>query len=163
VKALGPFVRLAALSFVVLGVVVLAAPDHTSVAVRIEIAVLAAIGAFAVLDVARRRSPPLGASPFDRTRPRRHAPTVPADVDRLAVDLRALAAHPGDAPLPGGLRRTVRAITASRLADHHGLHVDDPDDADAIRACVGPALMDALEGRAVAIDADELVATVEAL
>jgi hypothetical protein len=162
-RFLRPYVRVAALSLLVAVGYALAVPQHASTAIRVEIFVIVALTALALLERSRRRAPDAEASPFDPPRLPRAAPSVPIEVERHAVELRALASGHGPMPLPGALRRTMRAIAAARLRARWGLDLDDPADAAAARARCGPLLWDALAGDPTTADADALVAALEAL
>ena len=79
-------------------VVALATPEHTSTAVRVAVFLLAGTVAVALLDFARRRAQPPAPSPFEPRRTAVPPPGPPADVARLALELRAY-----DAPPTGGV------------------------------------------------------------
>jgi hypothetical protein len=150
----GGYIKFAILVIAVPGVVALATPQHTSTALRVALFLLAATTAVALLDVAHRRSPEPVPSPFEP----RHRPAPPsgppADIVRLAVELRAFdaATEQGTVPtvVPGALRRSMRTIAGSRLAARP-------------QSTMPPLLHAALDGDPVVADADELVATLESL
>jgi hypothetical protein len=164
-KAAG-YVKFALLVVVVTTAVALAVPNRSSTAVRVAIFLLAATGAVALVDLARGRSPVPDESPFEPRRRAAPSPRPPVDLMRLGVELRALElASAGDTAtvVPSALRRTMRAIAASRLSQHHGLRLDDDGDGPACASACGQLLWTALDGEPVTASADDLVSAVEQL
>ena len=77
-------------------------------------------------------------SPFERIIAKRQPTVVPQAVRRLAAQLGG-GADPRVVerrPIPGPMRRTLVAAAERRLADHHGLDLDDPAHHDRIRSVV---------------------------
>lgn len=77
-------------------------------------------------------------SPFERIISKRPPPVVPQAVRRLAAQLGG-AADPRIVerrPIPWRVRRTLVAEATRRLADHHGLDLDDPVHHARIRSVV---------------------------
>ena len=148
------YVKFGLLVIGVAGVVALATPEHTSIALRVAVFFLASTLAVALLDFARRRAPPPAPSPFEPRPTPVPPPGPPADVVRLALELRAYdaASEGGTVPtvVPGALRRSMQAIVRSRLAAQP----------DAIVAAPLPA---ALDGEPVTASVDDLLAALEAV
>jgi hypothetical protein len=148
------YVKFGLLVIGVAGVVALATPEHTSIALRVAVFFLASTLAVALLDFARRRAPPPAPSPFEPRPTPVPPPGPPADVVRLALELRAYdaASEGGTVPtvVPGALRRSMQAIVRSRLAARP----------DAIVAAPLPA---ALDGEPVTASVDDLLAALEAV
>lgn len=148
------YIKFGILVIGIAGVVALATPEHTSVAIRVAVFFLAGTIAVALLDWTRRRSPRPAPSPFEPHPVAKPAPNPPADVVRFAVELRAYeaASAGGTVPavLPGALRRSMNTIAQSRLALRPA-------------SVMRPALRAALDGEPVTAGADELVAALEAL
>jgi hypothetical protein len=148
------YVKFGLLVIGVAGVVALATPEHTSTALRVAIFLLAGTVALALLDFARRRAPPPAPSPFEPRRTAVPPPAPPADVVRLALELRAYdaASEAGTVPtvVPGALRRSMQAIARSRLAARPDAVLPEP-----LRA--------ALDGEPVTAPVDELLAALEAV
>jgi hypothetical protein len=163
VRAVAGYVRLAVVSAVVTALFVLAVPDHTSVALRIETFVLVAIAVMAIVGLLTARTPLPPESPFRPSKPKPPPPPVPASLERHAVELRAMASAPQPSSLPVALRRTMIAIAASRLADHHGVLLEDESTAELARSLCGDPLWQALNGRPVDADPDELIGALERL
>jgi hypothetical protein len=160
------YVKFALLVVVVTIVVALAVPTRSSTAVRVAIFLLAGTAAVALVDLARGRSPALDESPFEPKRRAGPPPRPPVDLMRLGVELRAFhLASAGEAAtvLPNALRRTMRAIAASRLSQHHGLRLDDAADAPACMVACGPLLWAALDGEPVVASPDDLAMALEQL
>jgi hypothetical protein len=148
------YVKFGLLVIGVAGVVALATPEHTSIALRVAVFFLAGTLAVALLDFARRRAPQPAPSPFEPRPTPAPPPGPPADVMRLALELRAYdaASEGGTVPtvVPGALRRSMQAIVRSRLATR-------PD------AVVSAPLPAALDGEPVTAPVDDLLAALEAL
>ncbi len=110
------------------------------------------------MDVARRRSPLPEASVFEPHVERAAAPSLPADLERLGVEVRAFSVplEAGATQVPGALRRACRVIAAGRLARHGDLRLDEPSDAAACAEACGPDLWAALDGQPTAMDPDAL-------
>jgi hypothetical protein len=148
------YVKFGLLVIGVAGVVALATPEHTSTALRVAVFLLAGTAAVALLDFAHRRAPHPAPSPFEPRRTAAPPPGPPADVVRLALELRAYdtASEAGTVPtvVPGALRRSMQAIMRSRLAAR-------PD------AVVAEPLRAALDGEPVTAPVDDLLAAVEAV
>jgi hypothetical protein len=147
-------------------VAVVVAPQRSSTALRVAVFLLAATAAVALVDRTRRRAPQPLASPFEPGRVTPVPAGPPADLARLAIELRAydvLAVDGRAAVLPLALRRTARTIAASRLALHHGLTLDDPADQAAAVAACGPSLWAALDGEPLTISGAQLVSALGAL
>jgi hypothetical protein len=148
------YVKFGVLVIVLSGVIALATPEHTSTAIRVAVFVLAGTIAVALLDLARRRAPEASTSPFEPRHRVPLPPSPPADVLRMAVELRAfdVGSEHGTVPtiVPGALRRAMQTVAQSRLAARPG-------------AVVSPSLRAALEGEPVTADADELLDALEAL
>ena len=148
------YVKFSVLVVAVAGAVALATPEHTSTALRVAVFLLAGTIAVALLDFAHRRAPHPEPSPFEPTSAPVAPPSPPADVVRLAVEVRAYqAASEGGTVatiLPGALRRSMQTIARSRLAVRPG-------------ATAGEPLRAALDGEPVTATVDELVAALEAL
>jgi hypothetical protein len=151
---IGSYIKFAILVIAVPGVVALATPQHTSTAMRVALFLLAATTAVALLDFAHRRAPQPVPSPFEPRHRPAPPPGPPADVVRLAVELRAFdaASEHGTVPtvVPGALRRSMRTIAASRLAIR-------PE------STMPPLLRRAIDGEPVVADPDGLVTTLEDL
>jgi hypothetical protein len=162
-RAVAGYVRLAVVSAAITALFVLAVPDHTSVALRIETFVLVAIAVMAIVGVLTARTPLPPPSPFRPGKRKPSPPPVPASLERHAVELRATVSAPQPSPLPGALRRTMMAIAASRLAEHHGILLEDESTADLARGLCGEPLWQALNGRPVDVDPDELISALERL
>jgi hypothetical protein len=150
----GSYIKFAILVIAVPGIVALATPQHTSTAMRVALFLLAATTAVALLDFAHRRAPQPLPSPFEPRHRPAPPPGPPADVVRLAVELRAFdaASEHGTVPtvVPGALRRSMRTIAASRLAIR-------PE------ATMPALLRNAIDGEPVIAEPDELVAMLEDL
>jgi hypothetical protein len=150
----GSYIKFAVLVIAVPGIVALATPQHTSTAMRVALFLLAGTTAVALLDLAHRRAPQPVSSPFEPRHRPAPPPGPPADVVRLAVELRAFDAGSthGTVPtvVPGALRRSMRTIAASRLAIRS-------------ESTMPPLLRNAIDGEPVIADPDELVATLEDL
>jgi hypothetical protein len=116
-----------------------------------------------VVGVLTARTPLVPASPFRPGKQKPSPPPVPANLERHAVELRAMASAPQPSPLPGALRRTMLAIAASRLAEHHGVLLEDESTADTARSLCDEPLWQALNGRPVDVDPDELIGALERL
>jgi hypothetical protein len=148
------YVKFGLLVIGVAGVVALATPEHTSIAVRVAVFLLAGTLAVALLEFARRRAPQPAPSPFEPRRTPVPPPGPPADVVRFALELRAYdaASTAGTVPtvVPGALRRSMQAIVRSRL-------VARPD------AVVAEPLRAALDGEPVTAPVDDLLAALEAM
>ena len=148
------YVKFALLVIGVAAVVALATPEHTSTVLRVGVFFLAGTIAVALLDFARRRAPHPAPSPFEPRRTAVRPPGPPADVVRLALELRAYdaASEGGAVPtvVPGALRRSMQAIVVARLAARPGATVAEP-----LRA--------ALDGEPVTAPVDDLLAALEAL
>jgi hypothetical protein len=156
---LAPYGRVAVLSLVMATLYVLATPEHTPTVVRVELFVLTALAAVALLAIGRRRLPPPPSSPFEPPRRPPALSPVPVALERLAAELGAV--QPGR-PLPAALRRTLRAVAAVRLRTA-GVDLDDERQAPAAAARCGPGLWAAIEGQAVAVEVGTLVAALEDL
>jgi hypothetical protein len=163
VRGIAGYVRLAVVSAVVTALFVVAVPDHTSVALRIETFVLVAIAVMAVVGVLTARTPLPPESPFRPAKQKPSQPSVPASLERHAVELRAMASAPQPSPLPGALRRTMTAIATSRLVEHHGVLLDDDSPAGVARNLCGEPLWQALHGRPVDVAPDALIDALERL
>lgn len=77
-------------------------------------------------------------SPFDGAHPRRSPPSFPSAVRAFARELGA-ADRPrraGRTPIPGAVCRHIVGEATRRLALHHGLQVEQPDDHSRIRGMV---------------------------
>jgi hypothetical protein len=148
------YVKFAALVVIGTSIVAVATPQHTSVALRVAVFLFAAAGAVALIDLTRHRCPPAEASPFEPARVRAPKPSPPADLVRFALETRALdaASRHGEIPtvVPASLRRSLRAIAASRLDVHRGPALGEP-------------LQSAIDGEPVTVDAEALVAALERL
>jgi len=148
------YVKFGLLVIGVAGVVALATPEHTSIALRVAVFFLAGTLAVALLDFAGRRAPQLAPSPFEPRPTPAPPPGPPADVMRLALELRAYdaASEGGTVPtvVPGALRRSMQAIVRSRLATR-------PD------AVVPAPLSAALDGEPVTAPVDDLLAALETM
>jgi len=82
----------------------------------------------------------LGADPstaFDSPDPPEPATIVTPDISEV---IEALETHPRR--IPADVLRQIEEIATSRLADHHGLRLDEPDDRAAIRTVISPLLAD---------------------
>ena len=160
-----PYLRVGGVTVLAAAVAALGAPQYRSTVERVALFVLAVIAAVALVDVIRHRSPLPARSPFEPRRVRPARPGVPIDLERAAVDIRAFdaALDRGPAVAPGGLRRTARAIAASRLAGHRGVRLDDPEAQAAAAAVCGPELWALLEGQPTQLDPDRLVVALEQL
>jgi hypothetical protein len=141
-----------------------AAPQDRSTVTRVALFALVVTAAIGLVDFGQRRSPLLETSPFEGRPPRPPRPSVPADLERLAVEVRAcaIASELAPTPVPPSLRRAMEGIAASRLA-RRGLSLDEPADAGACADACGTALTDALRGQPLATDVDRLVRALEAL
>jgi len=84
------------------------------------------------------RTDPKQRSPFERIITKRQPPIVPQQVRRLAAQFggAADARIMQQRPVPWPVRRTLVAEAARRLADHHGLDLDDPVHHARIRSLV---------------------------
>ena len=163
---LASYIRFAILVFLATAVAVVAAPQRSSTALRIAVFLLAGTAAVALVDRTRRRTPLPGPSPFEPMPSRPVLAGPPADLGRLAIELRAydvVAVDGHAAVLPLALRRTARTIAASRLALHHGLTLDDPADHAAAAAVCGSSLWAALDGEPLTLSGAELVTALAAL
>jgi hypothetical protein len=135
-----------------------AAPQDRSTVTRVMLFALVVTAAVGLIDLAQRRSPLPEASPFEQRPAAPARPSLPVDLERFAVEVRAFAVAVGNAPtpLPPSLRRAMEAIASARLA-RRGVRLDDPADADVCAEACGADLADALRGQPVASAADELV------
>jgi len=144
-------------------VATVATPQYRSTVLRLALFALAATVAVALVERTRQGAPAPAASPFEPVRARRAKPGWPGELDRLAVEVRAMAAgaERNAGVVPGALRRSCRRIASARLADRHGVDIDT----DPIRAAVlcGPDLWAALDGEPTDLDVSGLVAALEQL
>jgi hypothetical protein len=144
-------------------VVTVAAPQYRSTVLRVALFALAACVAIALVDAIRRSAPAPAPSPFEPVRVRSVPPQWPSELDRLAIEVRAMAAgaERNAGVVPAALRRSCRRIAAARLADRHGVDLDgDPARAEVV---CGPELWAALDGEPTSLDCAGLVAALEQL
>jgi hypothetical protein len=144
-------------------VVTVAAPQYRSTVLRVALFALAACVAVALVDATRRGAPAAETSPFEPGRVRVSRPEWPGELERLAVEVRAMAAgaERNAGVVPAALRRSCRRIAAARLSDRHGVDLDE-DPARAAAVC-GPELWAALDGEPTSLDCAGLVAALERL
>jgi hypothetical protein len=143
--------------------ITVAAPQYRSTVLRVALFALAACVAVALVDAIRRGAPAPKPSPFEPARARAIPPEWPTELDRLAVEVRAMAAgaERNAGVVPAALRRSCRRIAAARLTDRHGVDLDS-DRARAEAVC-GPELWAALDGEPTGLDYAGLVAALEEL
>jgi hypothetical protein len=160
---LAPYLKFAALVVVGAFVVTAGAPQYRSTVLRVALFALAATLAVFLVDLTRRAAPAAEPTPFEPAKVKSVAPTWPSELERLGVEVRALAAgaERNAGTVPGALRRSCRRIASARLAQHHGIDIDDAP----VRAAAvcGPDLWAALEGEPTSLDATTLVAALERL
>lgn len=155
--------RLVVASVAALAVLAAVDPGRLELALRLEVLVLAliAVGALGHLLAVRAPAPP--PSPFDPAPEPVPAVALPADLERLGLELRTLGLRRGASTtpiaLPLRLRGVAQRAAANRLAEHHGLAMDDPQAA----AVLGPDLRAALAGERIIVDVDGIVAALDAL
>jgi hypothetical protein len=162
------FVRYAAMVMAITVVGILADPPHRGTAARVGLLLLAVGAAFTLVARLRRSVPDTASSAFEPHPVDEVASAAPADLRRLAVDVRAVdvAARVRDGRdrvgrLPTHFRAQVLAVAGHRLR-RHGLSIDDASDRDAVRALVAPVLATAIyDGQGD--DATAIVAALEAL
>jgi hypothetical protein len=158
-----PYLKSAALVLVGSFVVTLATPQYRSTVLRVALFALAALVAVALVDRTRHVAPAPPPSPFEPAKVRRAPPGWPGELDRLALEVRAMAAgaERNAGVVPGALRRSCRRIASARLAERHGVDLDG----DPVRAAdvCGPDLWAALDGEPTSLDTAELVAALEQL
>jgi hypothetical protein len=160
---LAPYLKFAALVVVTSFVVTIATPQYRSTVVRVGLFALAAALAVALVDLTRRAAPAPEPSPFEPARRREVAPAWPGELERLAVEVRAMnaGAERNAGAVPSALRRSCRRIAAARLAEHHGVDLDQEPERAAV-VC-GPDLWAALDGEPTSLDAGGLVRALEML
>ncbi len=154
----GPYVKAVAAIVVGSFVATVVSPQYRSTVLRLALFALAATVAVALIERTRRSAPAPAPSPFEPAKLRRRRPEWPGELDRLAVEVRAMAAgaERNAGVVPGALRRSCRRIAAGRLADRHGVDID-ADPARAAALC-GPDLWAALAGEPTGLDVGGLVA-----
>jgi hypothetical protein len=155
---LAPYLKFAALVVVGSFVATIATPQYRSTVVRVGLFALAATLAVALIDLTRRAAPPPEPSPFEPPRARPSPPGWPTELERLIVEVRAMeaGAERNAGVVPPALRRSCRRVAAARLADRHGVDLDD-DPVRAASVC-GPDLWAALDGQPTTLDSGGLVA-----
>jgi hypothetical protein len=155
--------RLVIASVAATGVLAAVDPGRLELALRVEVLALAliAVGALAHLLAVRAPAPP--PTPFDPAPIPVPTVALPADLERLGLELRTLGLRRGASTtpiaLPLRLRGVARRVAANRLAQHHGLALDDPR----ATTVLDPELRAALAGERIIIDVDRLVAALEAV
>jgi hypothetical protein len=161
----GNYVKLVAFIVVIAVAAASGAPQDRSTIARVAVFALIVTAAVGLMDLARRRSPLPEASVFEPQAERASAPSLPADLERLGVEVRAFSAplEAGATQVPGALRRACRVIAAGRLARHGDLRLDEPADAAACAEACGPDLWAALDGQPTAMDPDALARALERL
>lgn len=160
---LGPYLKFAGLVVVGCFVATIATPQYRSTVVRVGLFALAAILAVALIDLTRQSAPPPEPSPFEPRRRRAPPPGWPTELERLVIEVRAMeaGAERNAGVVPPALRRSCRRDAAARLADRHGVDLDD-DPGRAAAVC-GPDLWAALDGQPTTLDSGGLVAALEGL
>jgi hypothetical protein len=157
------YLKFVALVLVGSFVATIAAPQYRSTVLRLALFTLAATVAVALVERTRHAAPAPAPSPFEPRKVRTTPPGWPGELDRLAIEVRAMAAgaERNAGAVPGALRRSCRRIAASRLAERHGIDLDG----DPIRAAevCGPDLWAALDGEPTALDVGGMVAALEQL
>jgi hypothetical protein len=158
-----PYLKVVGLIVVGAFAATIATPQYRSTVLRLALFALAATVAVALVERTRQAAPAPAPSPFEPAKERRVPPSWPGELDRLAIEVRAMAAgaERNAGVVPGSLRRSCRRIASARLADHHGVDIDS-DRARAAMLC-GPDLWAALDGEPSALDVGGLVAALEQL
>ena len=143
-------------------VVALAAPEYWEVGLRIGVAVLGALAAWAL---ARRVWSAGGVPPELAPRRTRRPPSSwPVGADRLRAEIELASQHASSPRIDvaRALRRTCRAIAIERLHAGHGIDLDRPEHRNAARAALGDDVLGFLEGGPM-IDHARLVDALAAL
>ena len=110
----GNYVKLVAFIVVIAVAAASGAPQDRSTIARVAVFALIVTAAVGLMDVARRRSPLPEASVFEPHVERAAAPSLPADLERLGVEVRAFSV-----PLEAGATQVPGALTPG-LPRHRG-------------------------------------------
>lgn len=136
-RALAGWAVAISVGFVVVGV---AWPSGADILLRVLLATLVAgfVGALAYRTIRSVAQPRLR-SPFERDQQQSAPAIAPQGLRRLAAELRAANDERSArrVNVPYSAQRAVAREAAWRLAEHHGLQLDDPTHHDLIRQLVG--------------------------